>query len=690
MQPRHIQNLSDGGTIEPHWGYADRILPCKNDAGSCEYLDVVYHAHDLGMFYMGILWATILSVLLLWALLRRATRPLVEGPSPRSESSSNLSNAWTKLCRTAAAASRRFLLRDAPHVLFGRTTRFQVGVLALLAAYLLIWSFLGITYRTWITPVKNMPGVYSTRSSLGPWADRVGVIAYAMTPLSIMLSSRESLLTVLTGVPYQSFNFLHRWLGYIMVVQASFHTIGWCIIEGRLYQPQPKVGIEWIAQTYMIWGIVAILLLLLIVGLSTPWAIRATGYEFFRKTHYVLAMVYIGACWAHWNKLECFLIPAFILWGLDRGARLVRTALLHHHGHPTSSSTYAVFKPVSASMTLFPDPEHGDVLRLDLENQQDTWKIGQHFYLCFTESSIWQSHPFTPLNAPVVDKRGLVKHAYIMRAKSGETKTLAELAQNKISAAIDAIASSPQDSNTNNKPLPSTPVFLTGGYGEDLLEKLDPDTTNIVCVAGGTGIAYVLPLLLQLASHCRETDGGGERAPPASDRKIELIWAMRHTSNVDWIAKEMALLRKWQRALGLTISLFATRDQAGSSASSEKRGEETGECLKAGQSTSTDAASSSSSSSSSSSGVCPCGPGLSVDKLGRGSMEEGRHPDLVALVGDFVASTVCGRTVVFASGPGGMISDLRTIVGGLNEPGRVWRREERYDVELVCDDRLEW
>ncbi|KAG5959827.1 hypothetical protein E4U57_000466 [Claviceps arundinis] len=675
MQPRHIQNLSDGGTIEPHWGYADRVLPCKNDVGSCEYLDVVYHAHDLGLFYMGILWATILSVLLLWALLRRATRPLVEGPSPRSGTNSNLINAWTKLRRTAAAASRHFLLRDAPHMLFGRTTRFQVGVLALLAAYLLIWSFLGITYRTWMTPVKNMPGVYSTRSSLGPWADRVGVIAYAMTPLSIMLSSRESLLTVLTGVPYQSFNFLHRWLGYIMVVQASFHTIGWCIIEGRFYQPQPKVGIEWITQTYMIWGIVAMILLLLIFGLSTPWAIRATGYEFFRKAHYVLAMVYIGACWAHWNKLECFLIPAFILWGLDRGARLVRTALLHHH--PTSSSTYAVFNPVSASMTLFPDADHGDVLRLELENQQDPWKIGQHFYLCFTESSIWQSHPFTPLNAPVVDKQGLVKHAYIMRAKSGETKKLAELAQKKISAIASA---GPQES----KPLPSTPVFLTGGYGEDLLEKLDTDTatTNIVCVAGGTGIAYVLPLLLQLASHCRE---GGAAEP--SDRKIELIWAMRHTSNVDWIAEEMALLRKCQRALGLTISLFATRDKAGSLASSEKRG---GDCLKAGQSTGTDAASSSLSSSSSSSDICPCGPGLSVDKLGRGSMEEGRHPDLAALVGDFVASTVCGRTVVFASGPGGMISDLRTIVGGLNEPGRVWRREERYDVELVCDDRLEW
>ncbi|KAG6018726.1 hypothetical protein E4U41_003633, partial [Claviceps citrina] len=541
-----------------------------------------------------------------------------------------------------------------------------VAVLALLAAYLLLWSFLGMSYKIWVTPVKTMPGVYSTRSSLGPWADRVGVIAFAMTPLSVMLSSRESLLTALTGVPYQSFNFLHRWLGYIMVVQATLHTVGWCIIEGRLYQPQPKVGIEWIVQPYMIWGIVAMVLLLLLLVLSTPWVIRATGYEFFRKAHYVLAMVYIGACWAHWNSLECFLIPAFVLWGIDRGARLVRTAMLHYH--PGSSAAYAIFRPVSAIMTRFPDSEHGDVLRLDLENEQDAWKIGQHYYLCFAESSIWQSHPFTPLNAPVV-QGGVVRHSYIMRAKSGETKKVAELAQRKM------VAGAADD----DQPA-STPVFLTGGYGEDLMEKIDNDT-NIVCVAGGTGIAYVLPILLELArTHAAATDRNRNR-----NRKIELIWAMRHTHNVDWVATEMAMLRKHRGALGLTISLFATRDGV-ASAKSEKLAMD---CGGAGEVTDVG-------SSSSDVDICPCDPrvvcepGLSVDRMGDGPTDEGRHPDLARLVGDFVASTVSGRTVVFASGPGGMITDLREIVAWLNEPGKVWRRQERHDVALVCDDRLEW
>ncbi|KID98488.1 ferric-chelate reductase, partial [Metarhizium majus ARSEF 297] len=644
VEPRHIQNHSEASDTQAHWGYPDRVVPCKNDAGSCAYLDVVYLAHDLGMLYMGILWATIFGVIFLWVLLRRASRPAVQGTSQASKSDQG---ALSKLRKTTAVVSRRFLLRDANHFLFGRTTRFQVAVLALLSGYLFIWSFLGITYNTWVTPVKNMPGVYNTRTSLGPWSDRVGVIAYALTPLSILLSSRESLLSVLTGVPYQSFNFLHRWLGYIIVIQSLLHTIGWLIIQLNLYQPQPKVSLEWIVQPYIIWGIVAMILLLIMFILCTPWGIRATGYEFFRKAHYVLAMVYIGACWAHWNKLECFLVPAFILWGVDRGARFVRTGLLHYH--PTSSA-YAGFKPAQALITRFPDPEHGEIVRLDLENEQDAWKIGQHYYLCFTESSIWQSHPFTPLNAPVVEK-GLVKHSYILRAKSGETKKLAELAAKKLA--------------TSQHETVATPVLLTGGYGEDLLEKIDRDT-NIICVAGGTGIAFVLPVLLHLA-----------RTRSPSDRKIELIWAMRHSRNANWVKDEMAVLRKAQKELNLTISLFATRDAAGSGRRNHQP--EDADIV-----------------SSSSDDICPCDekttcpPGISVDKIGDGADDESRHPDLSRMVGAFVEGTVAGRTVVFASGPGGIITDLRSIVAGLNVPGKVWRRDDRFDVELVCDDRLEW
>lgn len=641
---RHIQNMSDAKTLEPHWGYADRALPCTNDAGSCEYLDLVYYAHDLSMLYSAILWATILGIFFVWAIYRHIGRasspPIAPELSPKA--------GLTKVRRTIGAATRQYFLPDAVRSIFGRTTRLQVVILASLVGYLTIWSFVGLTYRKWITPVKDMPGTYNTRSTLGPWSDRIGVLAYALTPLSIMLSSRESILSLITGVPYQSFNFLHRWLGYVIFAQSGLHTIGWCVVEMRLYQPQPSVGLGWIVQTYMIWGVVAMFFLTLLVILSTPWAIRLTGYEFFRKAHYVLAMVYIGACWGHWKQLKCFLLPSLLFWFIDRGFRFLRTAYLHYHHLPSGTMG---FRAAQAVITRFPDSEHGDVLRLDLENNQDPWAIGQHYYLCFTESSIWQSHPFTPLNAPVVEK-GMVKHSYILRAKKGETKKITELAAVKAQGTGDE---------------PTTSVILTGAYGETIMDNINLDT-NIICVAGGTGITYVLPVLLKLA-----------RSPVTRDRKLELIWAIRHAADAEWVREEMDLLRMAQKALNLKIRIYATRDAGSSPLLLEK--DETA--------TETKQISSSSSSASDDAG-CECGTDVPVAKTGHGEEDQDRHPKLGKLVNEFVSSTIRGPTTVFASGPGSMVSDLRTIVAGCNSASKVWKGEERFDVSLVCDDRLEW
>ncbi|CEO60489.1 hypothetical protein PMG11_05114 [Penicillium brasilianum] len=636
----HIQNLTAAKTLEAHWGYADRAVPCTNDAGSCAYLDVVYSAHDRGMLYTGIFWSTLGGILFLWAIWRHFTEPTISPTLtvPRL-------GGFRKLRISLAAFSRSYLLPDALRTIFGRTTRLQVLVLAALAGYLLIFSFVGIGYNTWITPVSGMDGVYNTRSSIGPWSDRIGVLAYALTPLSVMLSSRESFLSLITGLPYQTFNFLHRWLGYIIFVQSSLHTIGWCIVELRLYQPQPSVGIEWVTQTYIIWGIVAMILLLLIFVLSTPWGIRLTGYETFRKLHYVLAMVYIGACWGHWEQLKCFLLPSLIFWFIDRGARFIRTGLLHYH--PGEASGILGFKSIKAAITHFSEEEHGDVIRLDMENVQETWNVGQHYYLCFPDCSIWQSHPFTPLNAPEVVK-GMVKHSYILRAKRGETKKIADLA---------------------SKGTLATPVILTGAYGACISKELAPNT-NIICVAGGTGITYVLPVLLSLA----------QQQSYSSDRKIDLVWVIRHTSNVQWIHQELDILHKARKAMNLKIRIFATRDTVSQSTSRESivpAKNDNEKSMRASE------------KCSSAADLCDCELDVPV-KLGGGSADSSRHPDLQKLITEFVDNTVTGPTTIFASGPGSMLSDLRDIVATCNSASKVWSGQERFDVSLVYDDRLEW
>ncbi|KAI1080785.1 ferric reductase like transmembrane component-domain-containing protein [Whalleya microplaca] len=649
---RHIQNMSEADSLEPHWGYVDRSIPCTNDAGSCAYLDQVYGSHDLGMLYSGILWATIGGILFLWAIGRRLW------PSPHadevvhglidSEKSSAITSRRSRLRRTAAAHIRYYLLPDSVRSIFGRTTRLQVLILAVLSGYLLIWSFAGITYQTWVTPVKNSPNLYNVRTSMGPWSDRVGILAYALTPLSVLLASRESILSLLTGVPYQNFNFLHRWLGYIIVIQGSLHTITWTIVEVRLYQPQPTTAVEWIKQLYMIWGVVAMILLLLLFALSTPWGIRLTGYEFFRKSHYVLAMVYIGACWGHWKQLNCFLIPGLAIWFLDRGVRLIRSALIHYQYLPDGSMG---FKAAHASLRHFTDIEHGDVVRLDFTQPHDAWKVGQHFYLCFTECSIWQSHPFTPLNLPSV-QNGVVSHSYIFRAKQGETKKVAKLALKKLTEASSA----------------TTPVILSGCYGDTITETLTPDV-NVLCVAGGTGITYVLPVLLGIIEQ-----------PVVKDRKIQLVWAIRRKEDTHWVEQELNTIHRAAKSHHIDIHIYVTREASSRTTSLKDDASE--------KDHTTVKASGCCSSSSSSLKGTQTNSSIDVQKIGGEGFD--RHPNLHTMVKEFVDGTVRGPTTVYASGPGGMISDLRSIVASCNSGPKIWQGNERYDVSLTCDDRLEW
>ena len=660
----HIQNMSEAKFLEPHWGYAPRSKPCTNDAGSCEYLDVVYHSHDLGILYSGIFWASIGAILIIWAIGRQVVHTQPSGvrlPVPAGEGTSSRASFFIRLQRTIPSLARRYLLPDAARPIFGRTTRTQVLTLVVLTGYLTIWSFVGIVYKKWVTPVKAMPGMYNTRTSLGPWVDRIGILAYALTPLSVMLSSRESILSLVTGLPYQSFNFIHRWLGYIIFAQSTLHTIGWCIIEMWLYQPQPTVGIEWIKQLYMIWGVVAMFILLLLVVLSTPWGIRLTGYEFFRKAHYILAMLYIGACWGHWAQLSPFLLTSLIVWFIDRGVRLARTALLHYNYLPTG---HMGFRSALANIKFFVDPTNGDTVRLDFEHPHDAWEIGQHFYLMFPASSIWQSHPFTPLSLPLVNTNSQ-RHSYIFRAKKGETKRIAEM-----SARLHQTPS--PDSERSPLSTAKLAVVLNGPYGENIARNLAPEA-NVLCIAGGTGITYVLPVLLSLAAQ-----------PHARDRRISLIWVVRAKQDIDWVGPELVILKRFVKTSGMTIQIFVTR--AAKTTSTSITDSDSGSMLK-------DAEGKEMGIHEISASMFEKDSALSVHGLSKSELNldhTQNRPDLADAVSSFVAQNVRGRTEVFASGPGEMISQLRSIIAAQNEPGKVWRGEEAGDVRLTCDDRLEW
>ena len=386
------------------------------------------------------------------------------------------------------------------------------------------------------------------------------------------------------------------------------------------------------------------------------------GYEAWRKVHYVTAMLYVGACWGHWSSLSCWMIASLTVWLVDRVVRLVRTGLLHYQYVPGGKKMG--FGTVEARCKVFDDSENGDVVRLDFKHNHGAWDVGQHFYLTFAEGGIWQSHPFTPSSMPIVD--GWQEHTYIFRAKSGETKRLAELLKRKKAAANRVV---------------TTPVILAGPYGKGEMENMkSASDVNILCVAGGSGVTFVLPTLTSLIS---------EPALGQCERKLELIWAIRRKADMQWIQSELDTLYEASKKIDLRIRILVTRDGDEKNITAQAEGDGKVGFVKFEE----DKLSSSSQSSSTKEiHSAPRYSSFSVQQATHAAepLPETRHPDLDSLIHEFLLSTVRGPTCVFASGPGEMISDLREIIAACNSGSKVMKGDERFDVRLIYDNRLEW
>jgi hypothetical protein len=265
IPPQHIQDHDTATSVEPHWDYPDRIVPCANDQGTCEYLDAVYHMHDLSMLYTFILWAVIGGLLSIW-IVACVFRP-------RQGSKENVDGA----------------LRDAEELASG-----------------------------------------VNRST--------------------------------------------------------------ALIEARLYQPQPGVYRVFVGQMYIIFGVAAMLLLTVLYLRSLQRGIQHTCYRVFKLTHYITAALYLGACWAHWAPLPCWMIAAIVLLAIDRGVRLLRLVLIHT-GHLDANSPIG-FKKARANMEVLEGEDGGQIVRTEFEHNHGPWRAGQHFYLTFPQLTWWQAHPF--------------------------------------------------------------------------------------------------------------------------------------------------------------------------------------------------------------------------------------------------------------------------------------------------------
>jgi hypothetical protein len=140
LQARHIQDMSGAANLEPHWGYVSRVVPCTNDAGSCEYLNQVYYGHDLSIIYSWIMWLVIAVVAFIWLILRFAAPRNGYRKKIDSEAGTRSKPGFlARLYGSFNALRRRHLLPES-FKFFGHVSRLQVTILVIILSYLLIFS----------------------------------------------------------------------------------------------------------------------------------------------------------------------------------------------------------------------------------------------------------------------------------------------------------------------------------------------------------------------------------------------------------------------------------------------------------------------------------------------------------------------------------------------------------------------
>ncbi|KAF7985874.1 hypothetical protein HWV62_43742 [Athelia sp. TMB] len=330
------------------------------------------------------------------------------------------------------------------------------------------------------------------------WGNRAGALAATQFPLITALGTKNNIIGYFTGMGYDKLNYLHR-----MTARVSFVLL-WVHAASHI-APAPGIS-AYLGELFIRAGILAITAFstLMLVSLRP---IRTASYEIFFYAHLVTVLIMLVGAYMHtaMMKLSYYIWPAFLIWALDRVLRIVRLVAFNH--------SYFGFGSGSGTMDATTELLSDHFVRVRMRRPAHFhWSPGQTAYLIMPSVSTlpFEAHPFTiaSIDSPLLSEGESEKElgasapywkelVFLIQARGGFTKRLRESA-------------------LEGKPVK---VFVDGPYGPSPdLGKYDTS----VLVAGGTGVSYTLPVLLDIVQRAREGT--------TNCTKVVFIWAMRDLS----------------------------------------------------------------------------------------------------------------------------------------------------------------
>ncbi|KAG9320813.1 hypothetical protein KVV02_004278 [Mortierella alpina] len=320
-------------------------------------------------------------------------------------------------------------------------------------------------------------------------SNRAGYLGLACIPFLFAFTGKNSIISLMTGMSHHRLNQVHRFLGLCLVVLVSVHM--GCMFY--VWRPWQFLLDQQMATPKVRYGLATYTTLCLIV-VTAAWPVRRWAYEAFVVSH-SLFLVFLVLVSYHTPYAMRFTVAGVFFYVIN-----------------VLTGWFVKTHMAVAQATVF--SERLTRLRVD---RPVAHVAGQHIYVCVPSMSLIQWHPFTISSA---DQSSLTVHA---RAVGGFTKRLCRWPE-----------------NTQRR------VILAGPYGEGVAVGRGLDVHKTVFVAAGSGLAYVVPILMDLLHDRQRTKSSRACA-------VEVIWCVRDPGEVQWFEEELEMALDAAQGFGETM-----------------------------------------------------------------------------------------------------------------------------------------
>lgn len=377
--------------------------------------------------------------------------------------------------------------------------------------YIISFVILNVILTAVAYKSKQPHAWYASKSKeiLGYVFYRTGTLAFVLTPLVFLFSSRNNVLLWMTNWSHSTYLLLHRWVARLFALQALLHTL----LALPLYYPDES------KQQYWIWGAVAVIATMLLI-FSSGLYVRARNYEVFLVTHILLALFVLVGCWYHikdWIGLtwgyETWLYAAIAVWFFDR---LVRVGRVLKNGVRRTRVTDL----------------GGGYIRLDIAGLRWGSAPGRHVYAYFPSLNPlrpWENHPFSIMPTALLQSSGHSASAALAHQSSGSESDVQDEEKNNPTSSvrerIRTISAANADACTGvtlfvkkstgmtrslSAATDNLPTLLDGPYPNNPTTGI-LHCDRILLIGGGIGITGLLPWI-------------------ANHWNVKLCWSVRETA----------------------------------------------------------------------------------------------------------------------------------------------------------------